>query len=169
MSFCPPGVHVQLLNLFPKLTHRKAQILQQLEPRRQPLVHILMYSIKLRTTRIIKTNIQKVSKVTMVIYFPGEWLLCPSRVIRVWSQRILHQKWTSWRTIHKQEGTEQVTDHYSYTIVAVAFAEATFSCSKNVFVLESTVWWQRHNPRHCQRSCRWLGPHGNYTGASVRK
>lgn len=43
-----------------------------------------------------------------VVRFPGEWLLCSSRVIRVWSQCFLHQKWTSWGSIREQEGTEVI-------------------------------------------------------------
>lgn len=42
----------------------------------------------------------------IVFHFPGEWLLSSSsRVVRVWSQRFLHQKWTSWGGSHEQKGT----------------------------------------------------------------
>lgn len=102
--YLSPGVPVQLWNPSQKSTLPGTQT-QELEQRSQPLVYGQMWKNEVKSKQLctLASNYSDI-----YVNFLGEWHLSCSTVIGLWSQRILHQKCTSWRVCHKQEGTGEV-------------------------------------------------------------
>ena len=105
---CQSGVPVQLWSPFPKSSPPRARSLQS-GPRGQLLVLIQMYCKTSKTQQSWSEYEFEVwlSDLLMAV-FPGERLFCSSRVLRVRSQCLLHQKRTSWGGSYKQEGTRKI-------------------------------------------------------------
>lgn len=126
--YLSPGVPVQLWNPFQKSTLPGTQT-QELEQRSQPLVYGQMWKNEVKSKQLctLASNYSDI-----YVNFLGEWL---------WSQRILHQKCTSWRVCHKQEGTGEVntlrTEANLIVPIEVNHIFFLYDIYETVFIL----WW----------------------------